>query len=230
MPTPAPSPPPAPRPDLRAAGAAAAAAAPCSLLDYAATETSLTITGLLRRGGEEAVRRALADRGVPPGTATLRLQTFEGPYCGALDSIRQVAAGAQEAPLVAIAGSMPLQRGDLLRLDVRMPAYAGQLYVSYLMKSNEIVHLVPSEPQPAGASLRLGEPRPGFTGWEVDEPFGTDMIVVFASERPLFPQPRPVVEPIDDYLPALAAALREARNQGHRVSARAVLLETVARR
>lgn len=228
MPTPAPTPP--PRPDLRAAAVAAAAAAPCSLLEASATETSLTIEGILRRGGEAAMRRVLAERGVPDAAATLRLNAFEGPYCGAIDTIRQVAAAPGEAPLVSIAGTMPLQRGDLLRLDVQMPPRAGQLYVSYLMKSNEIVHLVPSEPQAAGARLRLGEPGPNFAGWEVDEPFGTDMIIVFASERPLFPQPRPVVEPLDDYIPALAAALRDARAQGIRVSARAVLLETVANR
>jgi len=229
-PVPAPTPTPQPRPDLRAAAAAAAAAAPCSLLDASATETSLTIQGILRRGGEAEMRRVLAGRGVPEAATTLRLTAFEGPYCGAIDTIRQVAASPGEAPLVSIAGTMPLQRGDLLRLDVQMPPRAGQLYVSYLMKSNEIVHLVPSEPQAAGARLRLGEPGPNFAGWEVDEPFGTDMIIVFASERPLFPQPRPVVEPLDDYIPALAAALRDARAQGIRVSARAVLLETVATR
>ncbi|NKE46943.1 protein kinase [Roseomonas frigidaquae] len=229
-PTPTPAPAPPPRPDLRAAASAAAAAAPCSLLEATATETSLTIAGILRQGGEAEIRRVLAERGVPPAAAMLRLHAFEGPYCGAIDTIRQVAAAPGEAPLVTIAGAMPLQRGDLLRLDVQMPPRAGQLYVSYLMKSNEIVHLVPSEPQAAGARLRLGEPGPNFTGWQVDEPFGTDMIIVFASERPLFPQPRPVVEPLDDYLPALAAALRDARAQGIRVSARAVLLETVAQR
>jgi hypothetical protein len=64
----------------------------------------------------------------------------------------------------------------------------------------------------------------------VDEPYGTDMIVVFASERPLFPTPRPQVEPLDSFVPALAAALRAARENGVRVSARAMVLETVERR
>jgi serine/threonine-protein kinase len=167
---------------------------------------------------------------VPPQAATLRLQSFEGPYCGALDILREVAAGAGEPPQVDIPGPQPLQRSDLLRLDVQMPAWAGQLQVSYVMKSNEIVHLVPSQPQPPGARIRLGEPTPGFPGWEVDEPFGTDLIVVFASQRPLFAQPRPQVESLDAYLPALDAALRDARAQGTQVSARAVVVETVSRR
>jgi len=221
---------PAPRMNLSAAAAAAASAAPCSLLDPSATATALMVEGVLRRGGEAQVRRALVDAGVPAGAATLRLVPFDGPYCGALDVIRQVAAEASMPPQVEIIGTRPLQRADLLRLDVVLPPRAGYLYVSYMMKSNEIVHLVPSQPQAAGARVRLGEPTPSFTGWEVDEPYGTDMIVVFASERPLFPQPRPLIERLDDFLPALGEALRNARAQGVRVAARAVVVETVEKR
>jgi hypothetical protein len=221
---------PAPRPNFAAAAAAAASAAPCSLLHAAATDRGVSVEGVLRRGGEAQVRRALGDAGVPAAAAALQLVPFDGPYCGALDVIRQVASEGGAPPLVDIIGRQPLQKGDLLRLDVTLPPRAGHLYVSYLMKSNEIVHLVPSHPQPAGARVRLGEPRPGFPGWEVDEPYGTDMIIVFSSERPLFPQPRPQIEPLDDFLPALASALRAAREQGVRVAARALVVETVERR
>ncbi len=235
MPAPAPTPAPivapvAPRIDFRAAAQAATSSAPCSLLAGAGTDSALTVTGVMRRGGDAALRRVLTERGVPPQAATLRVQSFEGPYCGMLDVLRQVAVGVDEAPRVDLVGTMPLQLGDLLRLDVQMPDRAGYLYVSYVMKSNEIVHLVPSQPQGAGARLRLGDPRAGFAGWEVDEPFGTDLIVVFASERPLFPQPRPVIEPVDDYIAALGIALRDARTQRSRVTARAIVVETVQKR
>jgi serine/threonine-protein kinase len=220
----------APRVDFRAAAQAASAAAPCSLVDGTATDQGLSLTGVLRRGGEAQIRRVLADRGIPGSAATLRLQPFDGPYCGALDVLRQVAATGGAAPRVEIVGAQPLQHAELLRLDVQMPDRASYLYVSYLMKSSEIVHLVPSQPQPAGARVRLGDPRPGFPGWEVDEPYGTDLIVVFASERPLFPQPRPVIESLDDYVAAMGAALRDARLQNSQVAARAVVVETVQRR
>jgi hypothetical protein len=245
LPTPSPSPaqpapqpaaplpaasPVAPRVDFRAAAQAAASAAPCSLLDGTFTDQAVSVSGVLRRGGDAQIRRVLADRGVPSSAATLSLQSFDGPYCGALDMLRQIAAPAGAAPRVQIAGTQPLQHADLLRLDVQMPDRASYLYVSYIMKSNEIVHLVPSQPQGAGARVRLGDPRPGFPGWEVDEPYGTDLIVVFASERPLFPQPRPVIESLDDYLAALGTALRDARTQNSAVAARAVVVETVQRR
>jgi serine/threonine-protein kinase len=221
---------PIPRPSVFTAAAGAASAAPCSLLDAGQAQGGVTIAGVLRRDGEAQVRRALADAGVPASAVALRLQPFDGPYCGALDVIRQVAAEPGEVPLIELVGTRPLQKGDLLRFDVTLPPRAGHLHVTYLMNSSDIAHLVPAHPQPGATQLRLGEPRPGFAGWEVDEPYGTDMIVVFASDQPLFPTPRPQVESLEDFLPALSVALREARAHGVRVAARAMVVETVARR
>jgi serine/threonine-protein kinase len=98
------------------------------------------------------------------------------------------------------------------------------------MKSGEVAHLVPSRPEAARARVALGDPAPGFPGWEVDDPFGTDMVIVFASERPIFPQRRPVVEPQADYLAALTARIRALQGQGARLTARVLLVETVPRR
>jgi hypothetical protein len=126
-------------------------------------------------------------------------------------------------------GNLPLVNGQLLRFDVTMPDWAGNLYVAYFMKSGEVAHLVPSAPHPAGATVRLGEPRAGFPGWEVSEPFGTDLLVAIVSEGPLFPVLRPVVEKQETYLAALAEALRSARTQNRRVQIRPFVIETAAR-
>ncbi|MBY0330221.1 MAG: DUF4384 domain-containing protein, partial [Acetobacteraceae bacterium] len=218
------------RAELRSA-AAAAAAEPCSLLSWSVTDDRATISGIIRRGGEAAVQQAFTSRGVPAGAVSLQLQSFEGPYCEALDAIRPVAALFAEAPPRArVLGTAPLARGELLRLSVEMPDYQSQLYVSYFMKSGEVAHLVPSRTEPARARVALGDPAPGFPGWEVDEPFGTDLVVIFASERPIFPQRRPVVEQQADYLAALAARLRALQGQGARVTARVLPVETVAKR
>ncbi len=64
----------------------------------------------------------------------------------------------------------------------------------------------------------------------MDEPFGTDLAVVIASDRPLFGNSRPVIETQDAYMAALAAALRSARAAGTRVVVRPVVIETVLRR
>lgn len=76
----------------------------------------------------------------------------------------------------------------------------------------------------------MGEPAPGFPGWEVDEPFGTDLILVLASDRPLFAQRRPAIEPQEAFAAALATAVRTIQAAGGRVLVRAVVLETVVKR
>jgi serine/threonine-protein kinase len=217
--------------DLRAAAAAAASADPCSLIAWSMTEDRAVLTGIVRRGGEAAIRQALAIRGAAPDAVELRLQGFDGPYCDAIEAIRPFAALTPDTPpRASVLGLLPLARGDLLRVAIAMPDFAGQLHVSYLMKSGEVAHLVLSQPEAAGVRLTLGEPRTGFPGWEVDEPFGTDMLLVVAADRPIFPQRRPVIEKQADYLAALSARLRLIQAQGARIMARALLVETVPQR
>ena len=216
--------------DLRAAAQALATGTPCSLIAWSASDRSMTLSGVVRRGDEAAVRQGLADRGVPEDAARLTLAPFDGAYCPALDLLRPVLGPAGAAPSVEVVGRLPLQKGELMRLDVQMPDWPAHLYVAYFMQSGQVANLVPSALQTAGARVRLGEPQGSFTGWEVDEPFGTDLAVVIASDRPLFGASRPVVESQDAYVAALAAALRNARASGTRVVVRPVVVETVARR
>ena len=218
-----------PRPDFRAAAAAAtaAAAAQCTLLSIAASDTGLAIEGVLRRGDEVALRRALRD--VPAAATRLALREFDGPYCNSFGTLRPILAPPDAAPRLRVVGAMPLLAGQLLRFDVTMPDWAGQLSVTYLMSDGQVAHLTASAPHPPGAIVRLGEPRAGFPGWDVSEPFGSDLMLAIISEGPLFATPRPDVEPREIYMTALAGALSAARAQGRRVLARPMVVETAAR-
>ncbi|MES2710947.1 MAG: DUF4384 domain-containing protein, partial [Pseudomonadota bacterium] len=205
-------------------------ASSCGLLSWTASDQSLTIGGVVRRGDDALIRQELTARNIPEGGARLALQSFEGPYCAALDLFRPVLVQGEQAPRVALVGTPPLAKGQLMRLDVQMPDYPAHLYVAYFMKSGEVAHLVPSQLQTPGARIRLGEPRGNFAGWEVDEPFGTDLAIIIASDRPLFATTRPVVERQEEYLTALSGALRNARANGNRVLVRPIVIETVPRR
>jgi serine/threonine-protein kinase len=217
------------RAGLAAAGAALAET-PCSLIAWSSSGTSLSLTGIVRRGDEAALRQQLAARGLPPEAVQMQLRSFSGPYCEALDLVRPYLAAPDAGPQAGIIGNSPLAKGELLRLAVTMPPYPSQLYVSYLMQSGEVAHLVPSRAETPNAQVRLGDPTASFTGWEVDEPFGTDLVLVFTSDRPLLAQRRPVMEKAEDYLRALAAGLKAAQQQKARVAVQAVLVETVAQR
>ena len=183
----------------------------------------------MRTSDASALRRALAQREIPPAAATLTVQTFEGPYCPVLDLLRPVLAAVGAAPRAALAAAAPLHAGDLLRFEVAMPPWPGLLHVAYLMQSGEVAHLVASAAHPAGATLRLGEPRAGFPGWEVSEPFGTDLLLAIVSDFPLFATPRPEVEPQAAYLAALGEAVRAARQAGRRIAVRPLIVETAPR-
>jgi serine/threonine-protein kinase len=216
--------------DMRAAAQALATSTPCSLIAWSATDRTMALSGVVRRGDDATIRQNLSARGVPEDAARLTLATFDGPYCPALDLLRPVLGAAGVAPSLEAVGRMPLQKGELMRLDVQMPDWPAHLYVAYFMQSGQVANLVPSALQAAGARVRLGEPQGSFTGWEVDEPYGTDLVVMIASDRPLFGNSRPVVESQEAYLAALAAALRTARASGTRVVVRPLVIETVARR
>ena len=210
----------APAPNFRAA-AQAVAALPCSLVLTEATETSLRLTGLIRQDAEPALRRALA--GLPDGSVTGRVESFDGPFCGVLDQLHGRAEGA---PRGSVMGTLPLQKGELLRFTLAMPARAGQMGVTYVMGSGQVAHIVAPQPMAAGAQQRFGDLRPGFEGWVVDEPYGTDLLLALVSDRPIFSAPRPLVERTEDWLAALATALRQADAQGNRVAATAMVVPT----
>ena len=218
-----------PRFDFRAAAAAAAAAPACGLLAASGSDTGLTLEGVVRASDADSLRRSLAQRNIPPGAAELAVQTFEGPYCPALDLVRPVLAAVGAAPRTALSGRTPLRAGDLLRFEVSMPPWPGLLHVAYFMSSGEVAQLVTGAAHQAGATVRLGDPRAGFPGWEVSEPFGTDLLLAIVSDGPLFTAPRPTVEPQAAFLAALGEAIRNARQAGRRVVVRPLVVETVAR-
>ncbi len=209
--------------------AAAQSAVPCSVLDGEANEHGVSIGGILQRGGELPLRAALRAGGLSDAAQRLDLHVFDGPYCGVLDTLRPFARpGAR--PQASIQGRLPLSKGELLKLMVTMPEFSGELAISYLMPTGDVAHLVPPRREMAGARQRFGDPQGAFTGWEIDEPFGTDLILVIVSEKPLFAAPRPQVEPIEAYRAALAAAAAAAQATGSQLGARFLVLETVARR
>jgi serine/threonine-protein kinase len=216
-------------PNFTAAAATLATAPLCGLFNANALPNSVAVDGVLRHADHDALRRLLAARDIPPNAARLSLQGFDGPYCPALEALRPVLAAIGQSPRISLVGTMPLLAGQLLRLDVTMPEWPAQLHIAYFMQSGEVANLLPSAAHPPGSTVRLGEPRAGFPGWEVSEPFGTDLLVAVVSEGPLFGAPRPEVEAQSSYVFALNAAIGEAKRAGRRVLIRPFVVETAAR-
>ncbi|WP_439579551.1 protein kinase domain-containing protein [Elioraea sp.] len=223
---------------LRSAVAGAIAASRCSLVAGTIEGTDrVRLTGFAEAGGgESALRLRVASAGVPWENIDWRVRGFEGPYCDALDLLRPVADVFGEPPSglsVALAGDRRrLVLGDLLTVRVGMPRFPAYLRVSYFTHDGEVVHLHPNSGDGArsfapGARVSLGDPAEGGPRWEIGPPYGTEMIVALASERPLFESAREDFERSEAYL----AALRERLGDGRagRVAAQVLMVEVAER-
>ncbi|WP_204251233.1 DUF4384 domain-containing protein, partial [Elioraea rosea] len=246
-PAPAPAQPPAQEQQLAAGPSAGAmrsaianvlADARCSFVTGAMEgESRARLSGYAQGGGgEAALRLRLASAGVPSNAIDWGVQGFEGPYCPALDLLRPHADAFGQPPsgleLSLPGGRRRLVLGDLLTVNLAMPAFAAYLRVSYFTHDGEVVHLHPTPADPArtfGPRVRvsLGDPASGGPRWEIGPPYGTEMIVALASERPLFSSSRPEAEQSDAYLSALAEALRSGA--AGRVAARVLMVDIAER-
>ncbi|WP_338663943.1 protein kinase [Pararoseomonas sp. SCSIO 73927] len=217
---------PAPRPDWRAVSAAAVAAAPCGLLSARVEENGFRLGGVLPRAEAEAVRQEIARRNLPSGAARLDLGTFDAPYCPLLSALRPALAAPGEGPEVALDGARPLRKGELLRFAVTLPGWATNLHVAYATSDGAVLRVEPGAAVAPGARIRIGDPRPGFPGWRIDEPYGTDLLFVVASEDRLFAPGAPAVEDQAAYARGFAAAVQIARATGRRIALIPVPVDT----
>ena len=121
-----------------------------------------------------------------------------------------------------------------------MGDFRGELRVDYLDREGNVLHLYPQLGDPKehmaadpprvfepGEALNLGERSADNRGWQVAEPYGTDVIIAVASEDALFDRPRTSnVEKAPLYLRDLKKAVEAARARGARITATVMPVET----
>ena len=198
----------------------------CARLAIGEEAGALRVAGLARRGAEADIREALQAREADPARLAFELRPVDGTYCGVVEALRDSPA----APLRAeLSGRQPLPRGAALRLDLGLPDWATQVVVHRLAANGQAIRLARLERPATAGRLRLGEPRGGERGWVVEEPLGSELLLVLAAEAPLPSAARPAREPLEGFAAALEEALAAARREGKRVAVQLVPLETVAR-
>lgn len=169
--------------------------------------------------------------GVRRVTADVRVVTR--PYCDLLALLHPLRGTGPGTPIVPDEEQvMRFREGDALALELKTPPYEAYMYVDYFLLDGQVVHLLPNELEkdnhlPAGQRTRIGEPGPGKRHWEVSPPFGREMITIVASRKPLSLGDRPEVESVQDYLPAMRAALSNAGDK--QITANYTFIETHGR-
>ncbi len=225
-----PLPPPVPKPVFEAVKASldrTLPGIPCTLVSSEVSSGgNVTLSGVAGAGPPVTALRAAVARSGAAKTDDHVVQT-EGPYCGVLDVLRPAWTAGRRLDVQEADGQETLSDNQVIALSVTMP-FSGALHVAYIGNDGTVSPLVsgpgyPTRTYQAGQTIVFGRPEPGFPGWQVGPPFGTDMIVVVASARPLFTMPLPASEPVDAYGHALAHAIA---NAGASVSPAVLLLRT----
>ena len=110
-------------------------------------------------------------------------------------------------------GATQLREGDLIQVEVRAPAYAVNLRIDYFAIGGQVLHLWPNNDETvvtlvAGQTRVFGQPGAHKVWAAGGAPFGTEFILVIATPAVLdLSSARRPVEPADDYLRDLKAAL-----------------------
>jgi eukaryotic-like serine/threonine-protein kinase len=126
--------------------------------------------------------------------------------------------------------SLVYKKGDKLVIAATATgAFEGYLYVDYFDNAGDVYHLLPT-PGTHNNKLRAGQRvTVGGDQYEIDAPFGPNLVIAISSPTPLFPLPDD--EKADVYLPALTKALATAASDapGEPPVAAYTLINTVAR-
>jgi len=125
-----------------------------------------------------------------------------------------------------------LTEGDPLVVKITTPPYESYVNLDYYSLDGGVVHMVPgprikanlAPPSYAATIGDLGE-------WVIAEPFGTELVVVLTTPKPLFDQPRQEIEKGADYLVALRDRLDQLGKESgqERITAEFVMINTKPR-
>jgi hypothetical protein len=127
-------------------------------------------------------------------------------------------------------GATQLHEGDLIQVEVHGPVYPVNLRIDYFSLGGQVLHLWPNNDEEA-VSLTAGQTRifgqPGaHKVWAAGgSPFGTEFISVIATSASIdLGAVRRPVEPAEDYLRDLRAALGRSSANPSRPNIAAVLM------
>ena len=188
----------------RAALARVASGFDCSKISVAVDEDlrSVSLSGHIRSEGDrDRLAQTIAALGDVPNLSLGDLHVVGEPYCRVLaflerpelsrsdDQVHDAATIGKSAQ----AGVLRLTEGMALQLRLRSPNFSSFLYVDYFTADGKVFHLFPERQQPEASftpdeAILIGGPGGRGLKATIGPPFGLDMVVALASEKPLSPR------------------------------------------
>nr|WP_299444571.1 serine/threonine-protein kinase [uncultured Rhodospira sp.] len=191
-----------------------AATVPCSGLSVArGPGGTARVTGYVGSATDlDRLRADLADvRGVE-AIDTTAVEFAPPPLCATLGTLNLW--GSSDGPGIDLSKPDGEYRpGEFLQVTVQPTLPRGYVHVAFIDADERLVfHLLPNPVRPdassaAGRPVHIGAPdASGASGervYEVTPPYGRDMILAAESTFPIFPQQRPEIESLQEFLEAL---------------------------
>jgi len=140
------------------------------------------------------------------------LKTVDDGKCGVMDlfapywAIHQAAGSS--ASIQVRGKNNELTEGDPLVVDITTPPRESYVNVDYFSLDGGVVHMLPgprasNNQAPANYKATIGD----LGEWTIAKPFGTELVTVIMTPRPLFDNARDEYEKNSDYLAAVRKQL-----------------------
>jgi hypothetical protein len=194
----------------------------------------LVIAGTVPDESEKSRLFGLLAEFAPESRPEFRVRVVPPPLCQSLagfDRLRAAAIVADGPPARLVGSGETLHQGDPIRIEVQAGHYPVNVRIDYFSLDGRVLHMLPNERTPA-VTLPAGSKRVFGSGedWRAGgAPFGTELILVVATPKPLDLGRRPVVEAAAAYLPALERELRRSAAAAEPNLLATLLIETSAR-
>jgi hypothetical protein len=98
-----------------------------------------------------------------------------------------------------------------------LPEKDAYLHVDYYQIDGKVVHLLPSKHEnnfiKGGDLYIIGDPKSSGYEFKVSDPFGEELLVVVASQKPLGAIAHDLIESAEPYIKKLADSLKRQRNK-----------------
>jgi hypothetical protein len=188
---------------------------------------AVTVSGSVPDEQARAKLMTVAATLPPAQRPDLRVDIIPAPLCRSvvqIDNLGHDGIAATDVLEARLLGAPVLHPNQAIQVEVKsLATYPVVVRIDYFTLDNQVLHMWPNQYMPQSQVApgdtrnflhrRLDGPDPD---WLVGgEPFGTELISVVATPRPLnLGANRPMIEPADGYLRDLTNALRLMRASG----------------
>ena len=152
------------------------------------------------------------------------------PQCEAL----LIVQNGQNSSAISGIDKSEYKSGELLSFNVQTPEFSSHVHLAYFQADGSVVNLSQSAASnlvtyAPNSQLTFGDGKEGRAAFNVQGPFGNEMVLAITTKSPLFDEKRPLVETEREFLSALRAAtieLEETTGLSRFYAASSVVLAT----